>query len=360
MSLLNIRKDDCHLDFLSLGALIHRLDPGVIPFRKARSVDIHVSGGEYNVAAGLADCFGMKAGIASAMVDYPIGELVESRVKEMGVKPYFKRFQHNGVDGPNIATVYSDRGYGVRPPVVFYNRANEAGAMLKAGDFDWDEIFGQGVRWFHSGGIYAALSGSTSGLIIEAMQAAKKHGAITSFDLNYRPKLWAPIGGLEQAQKTFRAIVENVDVLLGNEEDLQLGLGIEGQDVESSSKLDTRAFLGMIDRVTDQFPNVQAVATTLREVENSNRHQWGAVVWCQDESAVSPVRELGVIDRIGGGDGFATGLIYGFLDGRELGEAVRLGWAHGALLTTFPGDTTMARLHEVEAFAKGGSARVQR
>jgi 2-dehydro-3-deoxygluconokinase len=232
--------------------------------------------------------------------------------------------------------------------------------MLKAGDFDWDEIFGQGVRWFQSGGIYAALSGSTSGLIIEAMKAAKKHGAITSFDLNYRPKLWAPIGGLEQAQKTFRAIVENVDVLLGNEEDLQLGLGIEGQDVESSSKLDTRAFLGMIDRVTDQFPNVQAVATTLREVENSNRHQWGAVVWCQGESAVSPVRELGVIDRIGGGDGFATGLIYGFLDGRELGEAVRLGWAHGALLTTFPGDTTMARLHEVEAFAKGGSARVQR
>lgn len=360
MSLLDIRKDDCHLDFLSLGALIHRLDPGVIPFRKARVVDIHVSGGEYNVAAGLSDCFGLNTGIASAMVDYPIGELVESRVKEMGVKPYFRRFVHNGVDGPNIATVYSDRGYGVRPPVVFYNRANEAGAMLKAGDFDWDEIFGKGVRWFHSGGIYAALSATTSGLIIEAMKAAKKYGAITSFDLNYRPKLWAPIGGLEQAQKTFRAIVENVDVLLGNEEDLQLGLGIEGQDVESSSKLDTRAFLGMIKQVTQEFPNVQAVATTLREVENSNRHQWGAVVWCQGESAVSPVRELGVIDRIGGGDGFATGLIYGFIDGRTLDEAVRLGWAHGALLTTYPGDTTMAKLHEVEAFASGGSARVQR
>jgi len=360
MSSLNIRQDDCQLDFLSLGALIHRLDPGVIPFRKARTVDIHVSGGEYNVAAGLSDCFGLKTGIASAMVDYPIGELVETRVKEMGVKPYYKRFSHNGVDGPNIATVYSDRGFGVRPPVVFYNRANEAGAMLKAGDFDWDEIFGRGVRWFHSGGIYAALSSTTSGLIIEAMKAAKKHGAITSFDLNYRAKLWAPIGGLEQAQKTFRAIVENVDVLLGNEEDLQLGLGIEGQDVESSSKLDTRAFLGMIGQVTQEFPNVKAVATTLREVENSNRHQWGAVVWCQGESAVSPVRELGVIDRIGGGDGFATGLIYGFLDGRSLDEAVRLGWAHGALLTTFPGDTTMAKLHEVEAFAKGGSARVQR
>ena len=183
---------------------------------------------------------------------------------------------------------------------------------------------------------------------------------ITSFDLNYRPKLWAPMGGLERAQETFRAIVENIDVLLGNEEDLQLGLGIEGQDVESSSKLDTGAFFGMIDRVTTEFPNIQAVATTLREVENSNRHQWGAVVWCNGEQAVSPVRELGVIDRIGGGDGFATGLIYGFLKERSLDEIVRLGWAHGALLTTFPGDTTMAKLAEVEAFAKGGSARVQR
>jgi len=360
MSLLNIRKDDCALDFLSLGSLIHRLDPGVVPFRKARSVDIHVSGGEYNVAAGLSDCFGLNTGIASAMVDYGIGELVETRVREMGVKTYFKRFEHNGVNGPNIATVYSDRGYGARPPVVFYNRANEAGAMLKAGDFDWDDIFSKGVRWFHSGGIYAALSSTTSGLIIEAMKSAKKHGVITSFDLNYRPKLWAPIGGLEAAQKTFRAIVENVDVLLGNEEDLQLGLGIKGQDVEKASKLDTSAFFAMIDEVTTEFPNIQAVATTLREVENSNRHQWGAVVWCKGEQAVTPVCELGVVDRIGGGDGFATGLIYGFLSGRSLDETIRLGWAHGALLTTFPGDTTMARLPEVEAFAEGGSARVQR
>ena len=360
MNLLNIRKDDCELDLLSLGSLVHRLDPGVIPFRKARTVEIHVSGGEYNVAAGLSDCFGMNTGIASAMVDYGIGELVETRVREMGVKPFYKRFEHNGVDGPNIAAVYSDRGCGVRPPVVFYNRANEAGAMLKPGDFDWDEIFGRGVRWFHSGGIYAALSATTSELIIEAMQAAKKHGAVTSFDLNYRPKLWAPRGGLQQARKTLRSIVEHVDVLLGNEEDLQLGLGIEGQDVEKSSKLDTRAFFGMIGQVTSAFPNIQAVATTLREVETSNRHQWGAVIWCQGEQAVSPVRELGVIDRIGGGDGFATGLIYGFLNGRNLDETVRLGWAHGALLTTFPGDTTMARLSEVEAFAKGGSARVQR
>ena len=192
------------------------------------------------------------------------------------------------------------------------------------------------------------------------MQAAKKHGVVTSFDLNYRPKLWAPNGGLKEAQKTFREIVKYVDVLLGNEEDMQLGLGIKGQDVEKSSKLDTKAFFSMIKEVTTQFPNIQASATTLREVETSNRHQWGAVAWCKGETAVTPVRELGVIDRIGGGDGFATGLIYGFLDGRSLDDTIRLAWAHGALLTTFPGDTTMAKLAEVEAFAKGGSARVQR
>ncbi|MBN1377655.1 MAG: sugar kinase [Gammaproteobacteria bacterium] len=361
MSLLEIRsKEDSQLDLVSLGSLVHRLDPGIIPFRKARSVDIHVSGGEYNVASGLSDCFGMRTAIVSAMVNYGIGELVETRIREMGVKPIFKRFEHNGVDGPNIATVYSDRGMGVRPPVVFYNRANEAGGMLKAGDFDWDEIFGQGVRWFHSGGIYAALSNTTGGLIIEAMKAAKKHGVVTSFDLNYRPKLWAPKGGLQAAQKTFREITKYVDVLLGNEEDMQLGLGIKGQDVEKASKLNTDAFFGMIKEVTAQFPNIQAAATTLREVETTNRHQWSAVTWCKGETATAPIRELGVIDRIGGGDGFATGLIYGFLDGRSLDDTIRLGWAHGALLTTFPGDTTMAKLPEVEAFAKGGSARVQR
>ncbi len=360
MSPLDVRKDDCQLDFLSLGSLVHRLDPGVVPFRKARSVNIHVSGGEYNVAAGLADCFGLKAGIATAMVDYGIGELVQNRVREMGVQPIYKWFEHDGVRGPNIATVYSDRGYGVRQPVVFYNRSNEAGALLKPGDFNWDEIFEAGVRWFHSGGIYAALSETTSELIIEALQAAKKSGAITSFDLNYRPKLWAPIGGLNKAQEVFRRITEHVDVLLGNEEDLQQGLGMQGPDVQSKSKLDTNVFFQMIDQVTSEFPNVKMVATTLREVESSNRHQWGAVVWCKGEQAVSPVCELTVIDRIGGGDGFATGLIYGMITGRKLDEALRLGWAHGALLTTFPGDTTMAKLPEVEAFAKGGSARIQR
>ena len=360
MAELKIRQDECALDFLSLGALIHRLDPGRIPFRKARSVNIHVSGGEYNVAANLADCFGLKTGIATAMVNYAIGELVQTRVKEMGVKPYYKWFEHDGARGPNIATVYSDLGYGVRPPVVFYNRANEAGAMLKSGDFDWDAIFGEGVRWFHSGGIYAALSETTSEVIIEAMQAAKRHGVVTSFDLNYRGKLWESIGGLNKAQATFKRIVENVDVLIGNEEDLQLGLGIKGPEVERKSKLDTNVFFQMIGDVNKVFPNIKMVGTTLREVQSANSHQWGAVLWYDGGRYISPTCELNVLDRIGGGDGFASGLIYGMINGRDLDEVVRLGWAHGALLTTFPGDTTVAKLPEVEAFAKGGSARVQR
>ncbi|HLV00075.1 MAG TPA: sugar kinase [Acidobacteriota bacterium] len=360
MARVKIRSDFCELDFLSLGALVHRLDPGVIPFRKAQRADIHVSGGEYNVAAGLADCFGLQTGIVTAMVDYGIGELVQNRVREMGVKPFYKWFKHDGVRGPNIATVYSDRGFGVRPPVVFYNRSNEAAALLKPGDIDWDEIFGRGVRWFHSGGIFAALSETTSELIIEGMQKAKASGAVTSFDLNYRVKLWAPIGGLEKAQAVLRRIVEHVDVLVGNEEDLQTGLGIPGPEVASKSKLDSETFFLMIERVIKQFPNIKSVATTLREVESTNHHRWAAVLWYDGEQFVTPVRELNVLDRIGGGDGFATGLIYGLIYGREPEQALRLGWAHGALITTFPGDVTMAKLPEVEALAKGGSARVQR
>src|SRR6476646_7854012 len=190
---LNIRKDGA-LDFVSIGALIHRLDPGIIPFRKATECKIHVSGGEFNCAANLADCFGLKTGVASAMVDYPIGELIAERVRAMGVKPFYKRFEHNGVNGPNMAAVYSDRGHGIRAPVVFYNRCNEAGAQLKPGDFDWKSIFSTGVRWFHSGGIFAALSPTTAELIVEGMKAAKAAGAVVSFALNYRAKLWASVG----------------------------------------------------------------------------------------------------------------------------------------------------------------------
>lgn len=359
---LTIRRDAANLDFLALGALVHRLDPGVIPFRKARSVEVHVSGGEYNVAANLADCFGLKTGVATAMVDYPLGELVQARVRESGVTPFYKTFEHDGVRGPNIATVYSDRGHGVRPPVVFYNRANEAGAMLKPGDFDWAAIFAGGVRWFHSGGIFSALSATTPELVIEGMKAAKAAGAVTSFDLNFRAKLWKSVGGDHKAVETLRRIVEHVDVLIGNEEDLQKGLGLKGPEVtkKAESKLNTDVFFGMMEATVKLFPNIKAVATTLREVHTTNRHDWAAVLWLDGKAYTSPTCELGVICRIGGGDGFAAGLVYGLLAGRPPEEALRLGWAHGALLTTFPGDTTMATLAEVEAFAKGGSARVQR
>ncbi|MGC4002390.1 MAG: sugar kinase [Pirellulales bacterium] len=359
MSGLSIKQDG-QLDFLALGALVHRLDPGIIPFRRAKQFDIHVSGGEYNVAANLADCFGMKTGVASAMVDNGIGELVQGVVRQMGVKPFYKHFKHDGVRGPNIATVYSDRGLGVRPPVVFYNRANEAGAMLKPGDFDWKKIMEGGCRWFHSGGIFAALSETTSETIIEGMQAAKAQGAVTSFDLNYRAKLWASIGGDKKGVETIGKIVKHVDCLIGNEEDLQKGLGMPGQDVEHTGKLDPKAFFKMIDAVVQKHPHIKMVATTLREVHSTNRHDWAAVLWLDGKEYVSPTMQLDVVDRIGGGDGFCAGLVYGLLNGKTPEEALRLGWAHGALLTTFPGDTTIAKLPEVEQLAKGGSARVQR
>jgi 2-dehydro-3-deoxygluconokinase len=348
------------LDLVSLGALVHRVDPGIIPFRKATQWTVHPSGGEYNVAANLADCFRLRTGIVSAMVDYPIGDLIAERVRAMGVRAFYKHFTHNGVNGPNMATVYSDQGHGMRAPVVFYNRSNEAAAQLKPGDFDWQAIFGEGVRWLHSGGIFASLSETTGEVIIEAMQAAKAAGAITSFDLNFRAKLWNIWGGEKQAQAVIARIVEHVDVLVGNEEDLQMGLGIPGPQVAAKSKLDPSVFFGMIDQVEAKYPQIKVVATTLREVHATNRHSWSAVAWIDGQTYQAPTVELDVYDRVGGGDGFAAGFFYGLLTGAEPLEAVRLGWAHGALLTTFPGDTTMATLEQVRALAKGGSARIQR
>jgi len=353
-------RDTGAFDFVSLGALVHRLDPGVIPFRKAASCAIHVSGGEFNCAANLADCFRMKTGVASAMVDYPIGDLIAERVRAMGVTGFYKRFAHDGVTGPNMATVYSDRGYGVRAPVVFYNRCNEAAARLQPGDFDWHAIFAGGVRWFHSGGIFAALSETTAELIIEAMQTARAAGAVTSFDLNFREKLWKVFGGADRAVEVVSRIVEHVDVLVGNEEDLQKGLGMRGPEVAAASKLDPSAFFGMMAQVHARHPGVKIVATTLREVHSTNRHSWSAVAWVNGETVTAPTAELDVIDRVGGGDGFASGFFYGLLSGESPENAIRLGWAHGALLTTFPGDTTMASVEQVRAFAKGGSARIQR
>jgi len=356
---LNIKQEGA-FDLLSLGALNHRVDPGIVPFGKATEWQVHPSGGEYNVAADLSNCFHLHTGMVSAMVDYPIGDLISERVRQMGITPFYKYFKHNGVNGPNMATIYSDRGYGVRAPVVFYNRANEAAAQLKPGDFDWNAILANGARWLHSGGIFAALSETTGEVIIEGMQAAKAAGAITSFDLNYRAKLWNIWGGPERAQSVIRRIVENVDVLVGNEEDLQMGLGIPGPEVAAKSKLDPGAFFGMIDQVVGRYPQIKVVATTLREVHSSNHHSWGAVAWIDGKTYVSPTCELEVYDRVGGGDGFAAGLFYGLLSGEPEQEVVNLGWAHGALITTFPGDTTMATVDQVRAFAKGGSARIQR
>jgi 2-dehydro-3-deoxygluconokinase len=359
------------LDFLALGALVTRLDPGIVPFSHADSYALHVSGGEYNVAANLASCFGLRAGLASAIVDYPIGLRIERAVREAGVVPFYARFAHDGVRGPNMAQVWSDRGQGMRAPVVFYNRANEAAALLKPGSFDWKAIFAGGLRWFHSGGIFSALSATTPELVIEAMKAAREAGAVVSFDLNYRAKLWSvAAGGAEgpavarKAQETLSRIVENVDVLVGNEEDLQMGLGLRGPSVGAAgggaSKLDPSAFLETMEEVAQRFPRIAAVATTLREVRSTNRHGWSSVLWMDGKSWTAPSCELDVYDRVGGGDGFAAGLFYGLLAGRSPEESLALGWAHGALITSFPGDTTMATLAQVEALAKGGSARIQR
>jgi 2-dehydro-3-deoxygluconokinase len=259
-----------------------------------------------------------------------------------------------------MATVYSDRGFGVRALVVFYNRCNEAAAQLIPGDFDWNNIFAGGIRWFHSGGIFAALSETTGKVIVEGMQAAKAAGAVISFDLNYRAKLWNIWGGHEKAQSVIRQIMKYVDVLVGNEEDLQMGLGIAGPQVAAASKLDPSVFFGMIEETIALYPQIKIVATTLREVHSTSHHSWGAVAWINGKTYQSPTCELNIYDRVGGGDGFASGLFYGLLSGEPEQNAVNLGWAHGALLTTYPGDTTMATIDQVKAFAQGGSARIQR
>lgn len=347
-------------DFCALGAMVTRLDPGSIPFPFANTYDLHVSGGEYNVAANLSGCFGMNTALATAIVNNPIGDKVRNAVRQMGVVPYYREFEHDGVRGPNMAQVWSDRGCGVRAPVVFYNRANEAASYLDADSFDWDRLFKGGIRWFHSGGIFSALGKTTPEAIISGMKAAKKAGAVVSFDLNYRGKLWAVNPGTKHAPDVISKIVEHVDVLVGNEEDLQLGLGLKGPEVEKKSKLDTSVFLEMMESVAKEYPNIKAVATTLREVHTTNNHSWSAVLWMDGKSYQAPRAELPVYDRVGGGDGFASGLIYGLLSGMGPDDALRTGWAHGALLTTFPGDTSMASLEQVKAFASGGSARIQR
>jgi 2-dehydro-3-deoxygluconokinase len=364
MASLEIRPAaSCRHDFLALGALVQRFDPGLVPLHEAVSFERHCSGAEYNPAANLAKCFRMRAAVASANVQYPPGWWVETEVRKAGVEGYYRWFPYDGVHGPRIANTYSDRGIGVRAPEVWYDRANEAGALLAPGDFDWQDLLRKrGTRWFHSGGIFASLSRTTSALIEEGMKAAREAGTVVSYDLNFRRKLWdASEGGSARALEVNRKLVSQVDVLIGNEEDLQLGLGIPGPSLSSKhGKLDTEVFRSMIEQVRREFPGIKVIGTTLREVRSASRHVWKAVLWHTGGFHESEECELDIHDRIGSGDGFAAGLAYGLLAGHPAEYALKLGWAHGALLTTYPGDITMARLDQVVAMAEGRGARVVR
>jgi 2-dehydro-3-deoxygluconokinase len=355
----------CKYDLLSLGEIMLRFDPGEGRIRTTREFKVWEGGGEYNVARGLHRCFGLRTAVATAFADNEVGRLLEDFILQGGVATEFiKWIPFDGVgrtvrNGLN----FTERGFGVRGAVGVSDRGLTAASQLKAGDFDWDHIFGKlGVRWLHTGGIFAALSDTTPQLVIEAVQAAKKHGTIVSYDLNYRPSLWKSIGGQKRAQEVNREIAKHVDVMIGNEEDFTacLGFQVEGVD-EHISKIDVTAFKKMIEQAVKTFPNFKVTATTLRAVKSASRNDWGAICWADGKFYAAPNREdLEILDRVGGGDSFASGLIYGFLQFNDAQKAVEYGAAHGALAMTTPGDTSMATLKEVEALVQGASARVQR
>jgi 2-dehydro-3-deoxygluconokinase len=358
-------KKDCRWDLVSLGEVMLRLDPGEGRIHTTRTLQVWEGGGEYNVARGLKRCFGMDTAIVTTLADNPIGRLVQDLIYQGGVDQSHVRWvPYDGIgrtvrNGLN----FTERGYGVRAALGCSDRGNTAISQLKAGEIDWDEIFGrEGARWFHTGGIFAALSDTTPSVASEAMQAAKRHGVIVSYDLNYRDSLWKAIGGKKRAQEVNRELASYVDVMLGNEEDFSAALGFEvsGMD-ENLSKLDPENFRRMIEKVVSQYSNLRVVATTLRNAKTATRNDWGAVCYCDGVLYQATRREdLEIYDRVGGGDSFASGLIYGFLMGREPRWAVECGAAHGALAMTTPGDTTMATLFEVEKVMKGASARVAR
>lgn len=366
MSILKIKPAaECKYDLVSLGEIMLRLDPGEGRIRTTREFRAWEGGGEYNVARGLRRCFGMKTAVCTAFADNDIGRLLEDFVLQGGVDTEFiKWMPYDGVgrtvrNGLN----FTERGYGVRGAVGIPDRGHTAASQLKPGDFDWDHIFGKlGVRWLHTGGIFAALSDTTPALVIEAVQAAHKHGVIVSYDLNYRPSLWKSIGGQARAREVNREIAKYVDVMIGNEEDFTacLGFEVEGVD-EAISKIEIGAFQKMIEQAVKAFPNFKVTATTLRAVRSATRNDWGAICWAAGRFHEAPNRpNLEILDRVGGGDSFASGLIYGFLKFNDPQKAVEYGAAHGALAMTTPGDTSMASLKEVESLVKGGSARVQR
>ncbi len=365
MSELKIKQEEeCLFDILSLGEIMLRLDPGEGRIHTARQFRVWEGGGEYNVARGLRRCFGMRAAAVTALADNPVGRLVEDLILQGGVDPsYIRWMKYDGCgretrNGLN----FTERGFGIRGAVGCSDRGHTAVSQLKEGDIDWEGIFSRGIRWFHTGGIFAALSETTPGVVIEAMKAARKHGTVISYDLNYRPSLWKAIGGEAKAQEVNREIARYVDVMIGNEEDFTacLGLRVEGTD-ENLTDLDSEKFKNMINKAVVEFPNFKAAATTLRGVKTATVNDWGAIAWYNGNIAEAVNRpDLEILDRVGGGDSFASGLIYGFMKFNDAERAVNYGAAHGALAMTTPGDTTMATLAEVEKIIGGGGARVDR
>jgi 2-dehydro-3-deoxygluconokinase len=357
---------ECRYDAIALGEVMLRFDPGEGRIRTARSFRVWEGGGEYNVVRGLRRCFGQRTAIVTALADNEVGRLVEDFILQGGVDTSFIRwvpYDGTGRETRNGLN-FTERGFGVRGAVGVSDRGHTAVSQLVAGQVDWDHLFGTlGVRWFHTGGIYAALSDTTPAVVEEAMLAAKRHGTIVSYDLNYRPSLWKAIGGIARAQEVNRALARHVDVMIGNEEDFTACLGYEVPGVtETLTGLDVRGFTSMIANVVRDYPNIAVAATTLREVHSASVNDWGAVAWSAETGFVESTFRAGleILDRVGGGDSFASGLVFGLLETGSLNSAVEYGAAHGALAMTTPGDTSTASRAEVEALMKGAGARVQR
>ena len=355
----------CAFDEVSLGEIMLRLDPGEGRIRTARSFQAWEGGGEYNVARGLRKCFGLTTAVVTALVDNEVGHLIEDFIMQGGVATDFIHWRADDGIGRTVRNGlnFTERGYGIRGAVGVPDRGNTAASQLKPGDMDWEQLFGRlGVRWFHTGGIFAALSETTAAVAIEAVTAAKRHGTIVSYDLNYRPSLWKSFGGLEKAREVNREIARHVDVMIGNEEDFTACLGFEVAGVdESISTVPADAFKAMITTAVAEFPNFKVAATTLRRVITATRNDWSAILWHDGSFYDSrPYPDLEILDRVGGGDSFASGLAFGFLEFNDPQRAVEYGAAHGALAATTPGDTSMATRKEVEKQIAGGGARVVR
>lgn len=366
MATIKLRpKEECKYDCVSLGEIMLRLDPGNMRIRTTREFTVWEGGGEYNVTRGLRKCFRMNTAVVTAFADNDIGRLVEDFIMQGGVDvSHIKWVPYDGI-GRNVRNGlnFTERGFGIRGALGVSDRGNTAASQLKKGDIDWEQIFGkEGARWFHTGGIFAGLSETTPEVILEAMQVAKKYGTIISYDLNYRPSLWMAIGGQAKAQSVNKELAKYVDVMIGNEEDFTASLGFEVEGVDKNlSELDTANFKKMITKVVEAYPNFKATATTLRTVKSATVNSWGAICWADGKFYDAVLREnLEIYDRVGGGDSFASGLIYGFLTRNDPQFAVECGAAHGALAMTTPGDTSMASLKEVESLIKGAGARVVR